>query len=287
MSEQELSERTVVREQALIDQHTINGDVVLGEYSAVHNSVINGNIRMENATNCIITDCYIYPGENHGISITGGYNNQRSVQITHDNWPTNSITDVNQGLVELENRGYIGTDPILTAPHSIIALLDIVLPGTDITYGQFLLQNNLLSEIRGMDDEQSEVVLTVPHNARNYARTIQKPKFTDEVIETAWKLLEEYMAPTQYFAFMEGSKIELENKTGAFRLIIDKKGDFNILEGKRGMGIMATSGRVRSYDYPLGDEIATFMDWFRFKTEELISQWNCGTYGIVKEGQRR
>ena len=95
------------------------------------------------------------------------------------------------------------------------------------------------------------------------------------------------MAPDQYFAFMEKSTIELENKVATFRLLINKAGAFTILEGKRGAGIVASSGKVRSYDYPLGDEIAVFIDWFRYKTKELIAQWNCGTYGIVKEGQRR
>ena len=112
-------------------------------------------------------------------------------------------------------------------------------------------------------------------------------KFTDKINERAWKLLEEYMVPNQYFAFMENSTIELENNTNTFRLLINKDGKFTILEGKRGAGIAASSGRISSHDYPLGDEIAAFLDWFRFKTKELISQWNCGTYGIVKEGQKR
>jgi len=112
-------------------------------------------------------------------------------------------------------------------------------------------------------------------------------KFTEEAIQKSWNLLEEYMTPSQYFAFMEGDKIELWNDTEKFRLLIGKNGDFFVLEGKGGEGIVASSGRVRSYNYPLGDEIAAFLDWFKFKTKELISQWNCGTYGIVKEGQRR
>jgi len=40
------------------------------------------------------------------------------------------------------------------------------------------------------------------------------------------------------------------------------------------------------YDYPLGDEIAAFLDWFKHRTEELIAQWNCGTYGIKEDGLR-
>jgi len=114
-----------------------------------------------------------------------------------------------------------------------------------------------------------------------------RERFPDEVTEKAWKLLEDHMTPDQHFAFMEKSTIELENDANTFRLLINKDGKFTILEGKRGAGIAASTGRISSHDYPLGDEIAAFLDWFRFKTKELISQWNCGTYGIVKEGQRR
>lgn len=108
-------------------------------------------------------------------------------------------------------------------------------------------------------------------------------KFPQEVRERAWKLLEQFMNPSQYFAFMEGADIELENLAKDFRLIINKSGKFIILEGARGSGIVAQSGNVRSYKYPLGDEIAAFIDWFNHRTKELIAQWGCGTYGIVKE----
>lgn len=283
ITEQEPSESTTIGERAFLDGYTINGDVVLGAYSAVHNSTINGTIRMDNVTDCIITGCHVYSNDSAGIFMDGGHNDQRNTPIVHDYWPVNAIGDINQGRAELQSQGYMNVAFTLIAPRSILDLLDGNIPNTDVTYRQFLLNNGLVNEIREAEDAQSEVILTVPHNAW----IGQKSKFTDEVVEKAWKLLEEYMAPAQYFAFVEGSKIELENKTGEFRLIIDKKGSFSILEGKRGEGIMATSGRIRSYDYPLGDEIATFMDWFKFKTKELISQWNCGTYGIVKEGQRR
>ncbi len=112
-------------------------------------------------------------------------------------------------------------------------------------------------------------------------------KFPQEVRDRAWKLVEEEMSSAQYFAFMEGADIELENLVGDFRLIINKSGKFTILEGARGAGIVASSGNVRSYKYPLGDEVSAFIDWFKHRTRELIAQWGCGTYGIVREGERR
>lgn len=116
----------------------------------------------------------------------------------------------------------------------------------------------------------------------------QYSKFDKEAIEKAWKLLEKYMTPDQYFAFMEGTTVELINKAETHRLLLNKKGDFTILQGiKAGSGITESSGRIHSYDYPLGDEISSFLDWFRHRTGELIANWNCGTYGIVKEGEKR
>lgn len=109
-----------------------------------------------------------------------------------------------------------------------------------------------------------------------------------EAEKKAWALLEQYMTPEQYFAFMEGTTIELINKEESHRLLINKKGDFTILQGlKAGAGITESEGRIQSYEYPLGDQISAFLDWFRHKTNDLIAQWNCGTFGIVKEGTRR
>ena len=112
-------------------------------------------------------------------------------------------------------------------------------------------------------------------------------RFPKEVEAKAWKLVEGEMTPDQYFAFMEGATIEMENLAGDFRLIINKSGKFTILEGARGAGIVAQTGNVRSYKYPLGDEVSAFIDWFKHRTKELIAQWGCGTYGIVREGERR
>ena len=118
-----------------------------------------------------------------------------------------------------------------------------------------------------------------------YNREKQEKRIAEE---KAWKLLEKYMMPEQYFAFMEGTTVELINKAETHRLLINKKGDFTILTGTQaGTGVTESEGRIHSYTYPLGDEISAFLDWFRHKTDELIVNWNCGTYGIVKEGERR
>ena len=109
-----------------------------------------------------------------------------------------------------------------------------------------------------------------------------------EANEKAWKLLDKYMTPDQYFAFMEGTTVELINKKETHRLLINRKGDFTILQGiKAGAGITEASGRIHSYEYPLGDQISAFLDWFRHRTGELVANWNCGTFGIVQKGKRR
>jgi len=115
----------------------------------------------------------------------------------------------------------------------------------------------------------------------------QYSKFSEKVEQRAWELLKKYMTAGQHFAFMEGTTIEKQNKEGTYRILINRSGDFSILSGIKGEGIVQAFGRIKSYKYPLGDEIAAFLDWFDYKTEELIANWNCGTYGIVKEGERR
>ena len=112
-------------------------------------------------------------------------------------------------------------------------------------------------------------------------------RFPKEVVDKAMKLLEKFMSPDQYEAFLRGDRIELENKAGNHRIMISRTGDFTILKGPRGAGIVMTSGRCRSYKYPLGDEIAAFLDWFNHRTEELIDRWKCGTFGIIEEGKGR
>jgi len=283
--EREFSEPVVFGENNIANNSIFNEGVSIGGRSLIQNCRINGTLRID-GNECIITGCYVHSTNEHDIYITP--NNQNHLRLTGEGWPRDAITEINEGRATLQSRGFIGTEPTLSAPTSVLECLDEVLPNTSVTYRQFLLQNGLISGIHASNDQEG-IALTVP--LEGYAFTGNnrgiKSKFSDEVTEKAWKLLEEYMTPTQHFAFMEGSKIELENKTEDFRLLINKNGDFSILEGKRGEGIMATSGRIKSYDYPLGDEIATFLDWFKFKTKELISQWNCGTYGIVKEGKRR
>jgi len=111
----------------------------------------------------------------------------------------------------------------------------------------------------------------------------QRKDFSPVVDAKAWELLRKYMTERQHSAFTEGAIIELENEGGKYRLLIEKTGDFQILEGERGGAITSASGTIHSHDFPLGDEIAAFIDWFRFRTDELIANWNCGTYGIVKE----
>ena len=108
-------------------------------------------------------------------------------------------------------------------------------------------------------------------------------RFPKEVEAKAMELLRKFMNPEQYAAFVGGSNIELENKKKDHRLIINRTGTFKLLKGALGAGIEMTSGSVRSYKYPLGDEIAAFLDWFRYKTPELIENWRCGNFGIIEK----
>ena len=109
-------------------------------------------------------------------------------------------------------------------------------------------------------------------------------RFPPEVEAKAMELLRKFVSPEQYTAFIDRANIELENKAGDTRLIINQNGGFTMMKGDRGAGIVLTSGNVRSYRFPLGDEIAAFLDWFRYKTPELIQNWNCGNFGIVRDG---
>jgi len=109
-------------------------------------------------------------------------------------------------------------------------------------------------------------------------------RFPKEVEAKAMELLRKFMSPEQYEAFVDRADIELENKAGDTRLIINQNGGFTMMRGGRGAGIVLTSGNVRSYRFPLGDEIAAFLDWFRYKTPELIQNWNCGNFGIIRDG---
>lgn len=226
---------------------------------------------------------------------------QHRVTLNIDNWSNNAITSINNGRAELQSRGFIGVEPVLIASRRIARELDRLIANSNVSYRDFLLQNNLISamyEVNLEDDSailvvDAEVNAVIPIINRDFTlnwRELGKdntPKFTEEVVDTAWFLLKEYMTEQQYSAFMEGNKIEVQNNDRNYRLIFDKKGEFMVLQEKAGSGIVSSLGRIKSYDYPLGDEIAAFLDWFKFKTEELISQRNCGTYGIVKEGQRR
>ena len=118
------------------------------------------------------------------------------------------------------------------------------------------------------------------------ARYQYNERFPKEVIDKAMALLAKFMNVDQYKAFMEGSLIELQNKAEDHRIMFNRNGKFSILKGPRGAGITMTSGNIGSYKYPLGDEIAVFLDWFNHRTLELIDRWRCGTY-TIKDGDLR
>lgn len=152
--------------------------------------------------------------------------------------------------------------------------------GYDSYYQNYSSQAFEVSMIRALQDGLRARGAYVTANRFQYSR------FPEHVDQRAWDLLKKYMTPEQYFAFMEGTSIEKQNKAETYRVLINRSGDFTILSGIKGEGIVQASGTIRSYTHPLGDEIAAFLDWFNHKTEELIANWNCGTYGIVKEEGR-
>lgn len=112
-------------------------------------------------------------------------------------------------------------------------------------------------------------------------------KFPEEVQDKAWNLLRDHMTPVQYGVFMENRSVELENNSGSHRLLVNRGGHFTVLDGVAGEGFVVLAGRITERTYPLGDEIAAFIDWFRFRTGELIKRWNCGNFAIVKTGETR
>ena len=111
------------------------------------------------------------------------------------------------------------------------------------------------------------------------------PKITEEAKETAWLLLKDYMTKEQYKAFEEGQMIEVENSAKTHRLLLKRDGTFMALDGQRGEGFIIKDGRIKERRYPIGDEIAAFLDWFKYKTEELVQKWKCGKFSIIKEGE--
>jgi hypothetical protein len=119
-----------------------------------------------------------------------------------------------------------------------------------------------------------------PRMAPRPARYQYNERFPKEVLDKAMALLARFMSAAQYEAFMGGSMIELQNKAEDHRVMLNRQGKFSILTGPRGEGIMMTSGKIGSFAYPIGDEIAVFLDWFRFRTRELIERWNCGNFSI-------
>ena len=235
------------------------------------------------------------------------------VSLDGEGWPQASIQEINNGRAYLQSHGYVTVEPVLFATTDLIHTLDAVMANTDVMWRDFLIRNGLISGIQEVSNTESGAILVVPieetadiipfnryvpinieawstlreTTERVNADSTKRGGFTEEVKEKAWELLREYMNETQHTSFAVGSKIELQNITKTHRILVDNTGEFTILSGDVGAGIVAASGNIRSYDYPLGDEIATFLDWFTYKTEELISEWRCGTYGIVKGDQRR
>lgn len=193
----------------------------------------------------------------------------RIIGIAGEDLEGGDIVTVNIGTPRLEQRRELAFNHARTFEQTHGYSGSIAMPYLGSMYGSMAYMPGDFAQIR---------------RGRQYQFT---ERFPQEVRDKAWKLLEQFMTPEQHFAFTEKADIELENVAGDFRLIINRSGKFTILEGARGKGIVAQSGNVRSYKYPLGDEIAAFIDWFNHRTKELIAQWGCGTYGIVKEGEGR
>jgi hypothetical protein len=110
-------------------------------------------------------------------------------------------------------------------------------------------------------------------------RPSRESKFSEEVLEKAWGMVEEFMDYEQWQAFYYcDSTVELTNKAGTHRLLINKSGDFRMLKGAIGAGIEVTSGRVYESKYPLGDELAALIALFRYDTPRFLRSWKCGNF---------
>jgi len=71
----------------------------------------------------------------------------RTTAAASGNWPANFIADINTGVGVLEGLGYEGIRPVLIAPPAIVNGLNGAIANTEITYKEFAMRNNLLSDV--------------------------------------------------------------------------------------------------------------------------------------------
>lgn len=92
----------------------------------------------------------------------------RSAAAQSGNWPANAIADINTGRAALQALGFVAIEPVLIGPPALVKCLDAQMANTTSTYRQFLLDNNLVSDIMesanayAADCGTDSVVLVVP-----------------------------------------------------------------------------------------------------------------------------
>lgn len=110
-------------------------------------------------------------------------------------------------------------------------------------------------------------------------RFITDPSFPKKASEKAWEMVREFLTPEQWDAFKKAQTIELQNKAKTHRLIINRSGEFTLFKGDIGEGIvLINNGYVKESLYPLGDEMAALIALFRYDTQGMIENWDCGTF---------
>lgn len=116
-----------------------------------------------------------------------------------------------------------------------------------------------------------------PEKLREKKALLEERKKKDR---KAWLLVKEHVTPIQWEMLEQGRVCELLSNDQRFRLLVRRDGDFTWLEGNSGEGYVIQSGRIDGGEFPLGDAIACFIEWFKIRPDELLKKWNCGNFRI-------
>lgn len=90
-------------------------------------------------------------------------------------WPANAVHDVNVARAELQSQGFVGMEPVMIAPPTLVKCLDGAIANTGLTYRSFLLNNRLVSGIiestnaYAADCGQDSVLFVIPGEGNFWA----------------------------------------------------------------------------------------------------------------------
>lgn len=110
-----------------------------------------------------------------GLLQSAGHTNESN----GNHWPTDSISDLLEGWGDLQASGFVGERPILIGPPDLIKCLVAQLPGTSISYREYI-ENNITRAIYETnslfadDGGQDSVLLVIP-GRDNFAMVEAQP----------------------------------------------------------------------------------------------------------------